>query len=353
MPLTRELLNDALHDAGVLAPERCVTGFEAQCTEGGRLAETVRLLISYDGDANGAPRSLIAKSPAVDEQARAIAGWLGLYDRELQFYRTLGPALAMRIPRCYLAERDPDGETFSLVLEDIAGATVHDQDEGCPVADARLALGEAAQLHVAHWNDAGLSELSWLNQLSPEQLTGFQELYRYAWPKYLERDGVALAPELCDVGDQLSAADLVSWVTRYDGPRTLTHADFHLTNLLFAEDARGRREVVTVDWQMAMHATPLIDVAYFVGRLPTETRRDHERELVRGYHDRLLDAGVTGYSWPACWEDYQRAVWYGLLSAVGASAAYETSGVEAERYLRKVTRYLVQARDHESLRFLG
>jgi thiamine kinase-like enzyme len=130
------------------------------------------------------------------------------------------------------------------------------------------------------------------------------------------------------------------------------HADFHLSNLLFADTADGRREVVTVDWQLATHAPPLIDLAYFLGRMDPAARRRGERDLVLSYHEKLLAAGVTGYDWRACWADYQRFVWYGVVSALVAVAVTPMAPEEAHRYAAKVSRYLTQALDHDSARFL-
>jgi aminoglycoside phosphotransferase (APT) family kinase protein len=348
-----QLVTDALHAAGVLPAGRRVIGLSAANTEGGHLAQTVRLFLRYDAEAPGAPRSVIAKSPATDEQPRAVAGWLGLYEREVRFYRRLAPALDMRTPRCYLAELDPATESFTLLLEDIADATVHDQQAGCPAGDALLAIGQLARLHAAHWNDPSLADLGWLNHMTPKQLGEWHELFRHAWRALLERDEVVLEPGLVEVGERLSASDLAGWISAYSGPFALTHADFHLTNLLFGPDDSGRREVVTVDWQMAMLAPPLIDVAYFLGRLPTETRRASELDLVGAYHECLLAAGVTGYPWEACWEDYERGVWFGILSTVAASAAYAMTADEVRDHTSKVARYLAQALDRDSQRFLA
>jgi hypothetical protein len=350
---TAQLVTDALHRSGALSAARRVIGLSAESTEGGYLAQTVRLFLRYDADAPGAPRSVIVKAPAADEQPRAVAGWLGLYEREVRFYRQLAPGLDVRTPRCHLAQLDPAAESFALILEDIADATVHDQHEGCPAGDTLLAVDQAARLHAAHWNDASLADLSWLNHMTPERLGDWHELFRHAWRTLLERDEVVLEPELIEVGDRLGDSDLAGWISTYGGPLSLTHADFHLTNLLFTHDASGRREVVIVDWQMAMCAPPLIDVAYLLGRMPTETRRASERTIVGAYHQRLIDVGVTSYSWEACWEDYERCLWFGIVSAVAASAAYSMSGDEVRRYTTKVARYLGQALDRNSLRFLS
>ena len=61
------------------------------------------------------------------------------------------------------------------------------------------------------------------------------------------------------------------------------------------------------------------DVSYFLGTgLTVDDRRAHEEELVRGYHQGLLDQGVQSLSWDECWEGYRRGVFNGLLLNVAA-----------------------------------
>ena len=70
------------------------------------------------------------------------------------------------------------------------------------------------------------------------------------------------------------------------------------------------------------------------------------------YHQALCDGGVQAYEWDQCWLDYQRCTWFGVLSAVVASATTALTAEEAHRYAAKVNRYLEQARDHDATRFL-
>ena len=52
---------------------------------------------------------------------------------------------------------------------------------------------------------------------------------------------------------------------------------------------------------------PLLDASYFLGAgLGVADRRAHERELVRGYYECLLELGVEGFAWEDCWEEYRR-----------------------------------------------
>jgi aminoglycoside/choline kinase family phosphotransferase len=328
---------------------RRVTGVTVSEVTGGLIARTVRLRLDYGESAPDAPRSLVAKVPAVEELPRMLAKAAGLYTREVLFYRKLAPTLDMRVPHCYFGEIDDDGERFLLLLEDIADSTVHDQDEEWPADDVLLAIRQLALLHSSRWNDPDLTSAGWLNRLDGEQLPAWEGLFRAAWKDFTGRDEVVLDPDLLALGERFAAAGFDTWVGGYRGPLSLAHADFHVSNLLYRTGADGRREIVTVDWQMAMHAPPLIDVAYFLGRMPIASRRACERDLVAAYHDALA---VDGYSWERCWEDYERWSWYGVVSALIAVVGTPLSPEEAHLYSYKVTRYLTQVADHDSARFL-
>ena len=95
-------------------------------------------------------------------------------------------------------------------------------------------------------------------------------------------------------------------------PRTLTHSDYRLTNMLFGGPPEAR-EITVVDWQRVAIARGPVDVAFFaVLSLTPELRRAWERELVEQYHDALMVEGVRDYSLEDCWRDYR-------LCAIGPS----------------------------------
>jgi len=349
--LTPDWLTGVLLADGTLPAGHRVTAVSVTDIDGGAIARTVRLRLSYDRPVPGAPDTLVAKSPALAEQPRALAVMAGLYTREVRFYQDFAPSLPMRVPRCHAALLAQDTGGFALLLEDIADGTQHDQDDAYPPEDVLLALRELAALHAAHWDDPKLAEADWLNRLDEASVPMWQGLFEATWREFTAREEVVLDPELRALGDRLCATG-VAGLLAADGPKSLTHADFHVSNMLFRDTPRGR-EVVTVDWQLAMHACPLLDVAYLIGRMPTDVRRAGERELVRAYHDALVAAGVAGYPREACWTDYRRWAWYGVISSLVAVLGTPLSPDEARRYTAKVTRYLTQVADLDSAEFLG
>ena len=90
------------------------------------------------------------------------------------------------------------------------------------------------------------------------------------------------------------------------GMQAIVCGDAHLGNFLFARD---NGPAVLLDWQF-WHATiGGTDLAFL---LATETdsalRRNEERPLLERYYRQLLAAGVRGYPWQACWDDYRLSV---------------------------------------------
>ena len=70
------------------------------------------------------------------------------------------------------------------------------------------------------------------------------------------------------------------------------------------------------------------DVSFVIGNsLTADDRRANEERLVHGYHDALVAAGVTGYPFDECWDEYGRS----LLSALMTTIFGAMYGVRSER----------------------
>jgi hypothetical protein len=50
-----------------------------------------------------------------------------------------------------------------------------------------------------------------------------------------------------------------------------------------------------------------------------EERRRAETDIVRAYHGALAAAGIGGYPWDRCWDDYRRGAFAGFSVTVIAS----------------------------------
>ncbi|MEH6487781.1 phosphotransferase [Hyphomonas oceanitis] len=350
LELTPGWFNDLFETIGIDAE---VKGLTAKAIGTGQIGENVRFVFDYAHKGENAPDTLVGKFPSGSEASLATAQMLGHYKREVMFYRTF-PKVAGRItPGAFYTDYDEATNRFALIMEDMAPSEQGDQLKGCSVAEAELALASAAILHAAYWQDESLDQHDWLQgtaaapppALTPEQVAGL-------WTGFKERYKDQLKSDVIEVGDAYAAA-LPRWSEAHEGPFALTHNDFRLDNMLFGKPG-APKPIALVDWQTAAKGAPANDVAYFIGAgLTREERPKHEKALLRYYHDRLTEAGVTSYSFSDLYDDYRWFSFYGMSVAFGAAMLVKQTERGDEMFLTMLRRHAAQARDNDALALLA
>lgn len=314
-------LTAALHASGTLDATARVAAVDQQAVGTGQMGDCLRLALTYDAPVD-APATIVAKLPSSNETSRATGMAMRTYEVEVRFYQELAPHLPVRSPVCHHAEIDLATGDFVLLLEDLAPAVQGDQVAGCAVDQAALVLEEAARLHAPRWADPTLDHLEWAVRWSPESQDALQAMLTVLWPNFVERYGADLEPDVVEMGHRF-VAGLRSFYEHRPEPHTVIHNDFRLDNLLFGT-SEGGPPVAVVDWQTVGVGPALLDVSYFLGAgLGVEDRRAHEEALVRQYHQALRAAGVEGYGWDRCWDDYRAFAFAGFHMAVLASMIVE------------------------------
>jgi hypothetical protein len=204
-----------------------------------------------------------------------------------------------------------------LVMEDIAPAEQGDQIAGCTVAQAALAVEEAARLHGPRWGDSALAELPWLDR--GDTSAAIAALLAAFWEGFVERYRATLDPVTLDAGPRVAAL-APELLASGSSPRTPVHSDYRLDNMLFAA-GDADTPLTVVDWQTVRLGVGPGDVAYFLGSaFAPERRRSCERDLLIRYHRTLVEEyGIRGYPFDHCWRDYVRSSYGSLLMAVFAS----------------------------------
>lgn len=347
--LTPSWFTAVLNASGDLV-DGCVVAADLAPIGTGQMCDSFRVRLRYDSVVD-APRSVIVKIPSSDEATRATATMLRSYETEVRFYQQLAPQVPTRIPRPLVAEIDADDlARFVLVLEDLAPATQGDQLAGCDAATAEMAIDEAVTFHARWWDDPMLTSLDWLTR-DPEQRQQFLlMLLPSLWSGFRDRYGSQLESHVHTAGDAVFGR--LDGLLRDDGsPQTLTHGDYRLDNLLFAPaSAADAGRVAVVDWQTCTVGVGTADIAYFVGAgLAVDERRTHEAGLVGRYHRRLQAAGVDGYDWDACWRDYTKGTWSGLIVAVAASMLVERTDRGDHMFMTMASRHARHALDLDAL----
>lgn len=307
----------------------------------GIFGEIARVDVDYVTAAGGPP-SVIVKLPCSEPENLAVAQALGIYEREIRFFRDVAPSTKLRIPACHLAELGDDGR-FVLVLEDLsAGFELGDQVQGASLAQARAAIDALADLHIRWWERDELSELDWLPvPNAPAYLAAVPEIYRGGVP-VLEAEWADRVPaELVDVARRLGPRfeDLMHMIA--GGPRTFTHGDTRLDNVFFAPDGG----VAFIDFQLSLQARGAADLAYLIGTsVPRDVAANNWEDLVRGWHAKLVEAGIS-YPWDDAVTHYKQWVLYYLVGGMSLIASFDTGNERGaaltEAYLTRIAHHII------------
>ncbi|MUL78735.1 phosphotransferase family protein [Mycolicibacterium sp. CBMA 226] len=315
--LTADWLTAALEPTGSLGGAR-VTEVEAVAIGTGQIAISTRLTLTYDRPTD-APETMVAKTGETDVAMRAALKRHLAYEREVSFYQELQPLLSVRTPKVYYADIDTDAYVFVLLMEDVAHANQGDQIAGCSVSLAAAAVDGLVGLHAPLWCDASLAERPWLYGDKERERRSRVDVMPTMWAGFKERYADWLSDDTVRAGEQFIAG-LSGYVRADDQPWTVVHGDYRLDNMLIAPTPDGAHDITVLDWQTCTVGNAMLDVAYFIGGgLMPDDRRAHEERLVRDYFDKLVAAGIAGYSWDRCWTDYRRHTWAGLSVAIFAS----------------------------------
>ena len=343
----------ALRRAGLLGDGGRVSGVAAKGVGNGLVGDSFRFTLTYEGEAKGAPASVVGKFPARDPASRKSGTDHMLYIREVSFYRELAKTVAIHVPRALVAEIDPATDDFTLIFEDLGPARQGDQLTGCSLEDARTAMGQAAALHAPRWGDASLLEIDWL-AIRPQQLSGMvTEQLPAIIGLFADRYDGMLEPEFMDLVRRLPATLTAQRQGTAPAPLTVQHADFRLDNVMFDVQG-GRHPMATLDWQTVTVGPGATDVAYFLSAgIDPQLRRDHERDLVSLYHSELVRRGVTGYDRETCWTDYRRFATHGVLMGVFSALSVERTERGDALFLKMTRGACEQALDLDTFSFWG
>ncbi|HJN91218.1 MAG TPA: phosphotransferase, partial [Dehalococcoidia bacterium] len=311
--ITVSWLDDALHAGGALPAEARVTDVEVGDLGVGRgfLSQTVRIIPTYEGPAEGAPRSIVGKVPTFVEMPDwLVPGMATFFQAEIGWYEHAAPGCPLRVPATYWGGfRSHD--QYGLLMEDLGHLDTLSQHDSCSAEQARPIVEGLARAQARWWYNDELRRADWLPSLD-RQIALYAPWVTDFWTAFAERWVPIVDPAFLPVGERLVDQIVSVFQRGVAAGSTLTHGDYRIENFLFGMPGSAD-EIVVVDWQLTGIGSGPRDMAYFIGQsLDRPTRRRLERELVELYHGTLVSNGVHDYSWDQCWDDYR----LGLLSAI-------------------------------------
>lgn len=353
--LTADWMGRALA-AGGASDLPAITDMEVEDigTGAGALSAILRCTMRYEDVGAGGPESVVVKLCSADRKSLRIARLLGMYRREYGCFRQLAPHLPISLPALLYGDWDETGHRFVLVLEDLRGMEAMDQIAGAGATRARRAIRGIAELHGQFWNRLDRPPgASFLASVRPPGRLVSQLLYLICLAPCMKRFGRLFPHRMRHLAKAYGPRVAVHMDELEAGPQTLTHGDFRLENMFFGA---GQSDAFTViDWQATgMIGNGLYDVAYFMATsVPSEVRRDIEREALREYHEIVCSMGAKDFSWEDCWSRYRQSVLNMLVPCVCACGGLDMTNPRMHALGEKlVQRTLVAIEDLDAYEFL-
>lgn len=301
-PITPADLTTALYNAGTLRHGAIVdvTITEQVKTE---ISNLWFLDVVYSASSSPKLPDRLLLKWALKESAAPERG-----DPEVVFYHELAPALpSPPIVKC-LATAPPTSKDRWLIIEDLRSSHANPPWPERP-ADKLVqdAVAVLAQVH-AHWWDAPALGSTVGTLHTETALRAMVAGFRAQLPglfDYLGED-LPLADRL--VLERVFNSSLQPWLWLVD-QRALTviHGDAHTWNFLFPRTGQG--STYLIDWQLWHLDLGARDLAFMIAlHWDRAARQQLELPLLHFYHEELIRAGISNYSFDDLLLDYRRCL---------------------------------------------
>lgn len=332
--ITTDWLNKVLHDSGYLKNENIMSiDIKPMAIGEGFVSEMARISLTYDKDDSRQPKTMIAKMPTSYESALAVALMFNLYEREIRFYAEVAGESPIRTPGLIYWDVDSKLKRYILIMEDCSQYSQIDQIEGMTHEQLKQVALKIADFHAYWWESDKLKSFTWMPTNKGESAAALIATYRGCWDASIQmEDFVASLPGGGrEVG--LKIHEKIHWLidAAPDDHLSISHFDFRADNFFFDSENRDN-PVIIFDWGSANRNRGVIDLSYLLGgSIAIELRRKIEKDIIRLYHDRLSEKGISGYSFDECWIDYLKGT---LIFAYIPVLAFASLDMSDERGMK-------------------
>tara|TARA_B110000967_G_C18879835_1_gene560404 strand:+ start:98 stop:1306 length:1209 start_codon:yes stop_codon:yes gene_type:complete len=323
--ITVDWFTTTLRESGIIDDEKVVSfTHNVIGQEAGFNGEVAIFKLEYSDPASSAPNSMVLKIPTALKN-RTLGQTMGLYEKEIRFYRDLESTISIRTPSHYYSALDvaddPDmvlerlaglnklpmwliailsiiagwiisfaPRRYALLIEDLSGYRLGDQAAGCSEEDSKHVLTAMAKLHGQFWGGEELAGMSWIAPVAATSKI-IQMMFLQTAGKFRSANKGRLSKRQIQLVEWLKVNGEALTVKLGEESSTLLHGDFRLDNICF-DDSKG--EIVLFDWQTMSNGPAGMDLAYFLSAaLPVNTGEEKINELIKHYRVALSHTGVN------------------------------------------------------------
>ena len=305
-----EWLNEVLHKNGFLGNTDIISvDHKPMGTGRGFLSEMAKLHLTYNSNTSSLPGTMIAKWPPLNEFALRAVMSMGLFEREIRFYTDIAPNCDIRTPRIYFTFIG-DNNQYGILMEDCSSFIEPDPDmNGLSLEDSKTAVLKMADFHARWWNAENRPELNWVPGVKTI-FTNDPNTADSAWNICIGRQVFvdALPKGGMEAGQKI--VDNFDWILNNlaQDKLSLVHDDLKSENM-FIDSATPEDPLIIFDWSTLNINRGVTDLSFLLGEaVSPDTRRKIERDIIPLYHERLVENGVSDYSFNECYEDYLKGL---------------------------------------------
>lgn len=288
----------------------------------GLQGDVSRISIAYANQESSTPESVVVKLSLADDERRAQLNNLGASEREVWFYNELAADAGISIPGVYFSKFDTESGHMNIVQEDVGRFRVVDQSDDCSFDDAITALTGLAQMHARWWNSDQLSNYPWLGgPANSDRFKNMTDAYNERLEGCFEALGEWLPAGFESLARKYQSKLAEVAMKNSRGALTLTHGDYRTGNLVFDDTGSSGSRMIAFDWAGVSRAKAAGEIGYFMSlNFGIDSRRHNESRLLAEYHSRLVDFGVSKYTFDEFMEDARWGLFVVVFTAVMASA---------------------------------
>lgn len=265
---------------------------------------TAHIRVTYASNSAGPACFFLKFSKPVNPVSVPEGGW------EVVFYQSVAQRTPSILAPCYDAVFSPELGRLHLLFADLSATHYAEPPSQLPPSRAccELIVRALADVHAAWWEQPPWELIRWTLPDRAEVERRIQDV----------GERVVLFANF--LGDRLSdqrraiyrevLAGLPKLYRRLMLPRAyaVIHDDIHIGNVLCPRDPTADA-VRIIDWQTWHIDLAPKDLAHMMALFWfPEQRRALEQLLLRQYHDRLCENGVSNYAWDELWYDYRLCV---------------------------------------------
>ena len=289
----------------------------------------------YDGptDAAGDLDRQAARSRRDEPSHREVA--MRSYENEVRFYQQLAPDLPIRTPRRVpRRHRCGDGVASCCCSRTWRLRVQGDQLRGCTPDVAEVAVRELVGLHAPRWGDPASRRWNGSTATRPTGRAMLRVLLPTLWDGFRERYGSDLRPSVHRSRRRAVQSPRGVPRRRRPGRRRSCMATTGSTTFSSIDRRRRRRSPSSTGRRAPSGRAQPTWRTSSVRDCSRRTGGSAEEGLVRGYHERLLAAGVRRLQLGAsAGTSTDSGRWAGLVMAVAASMLVERTARGDQMFL--------------------